>query len=239
MADHRTAPRAAVGAGARLAGRPAGLRAGSTGRAAAVGRLGPAGDRGQCPPGAGGRVRRGPSRSGAAAFRQCRLSAAAGPARARGPGPGCGAVRRRPPDRPAARTAHGQRGADGPPQVDIPAVLRAGGAPGRPDRADVVRHRAAGREPLRRLCGAADPAGAGGDGAAHRSADGAAVLPHRERRPSCLGGDGPGGGAGHTAGADPRGPGPPAVRMALYVDFAATEEDWAAYGSGWGRPDRS
>lgn len=65
-----------------------------------------------------------------------------------------------------------------------------------------------GREPLRRICGAADPAGAGGDGAAHRSADGAAVLPHRERRPSCLGGDGPGGGAGHTAGADPRGPGP-------------------------------
>ncbi|WP_425329514.1 hypothetical protein [Streptomyces inhibens] len=27
--------------------------------------------------------------------------------------------------------------------------------------------------------------------------------------------------------------------MALYVDFAATEEDWAAYGSGWGRRDRS
>ncbi|MGP8302938.1 hypothetical protein ACTPOK_34380 [Streptomyces inhibens] len=27
--------------------------------------------------------------------------------------------------------------------------------------------------------------------------------------------------------------------MALYVDFAATDEDWAAYGSGWGRRGRS
>ncbi|GAO10085.1 hypothetical protein TPA0598_06_02500 [Streptomyces lydicamycinicus] len=27
--------------------------------------------------------------------------------------------------------------------------------------------------------------------------------------------------------------------MALYVDFAATDEDWAAYGKGWGRRHRS
>lgn len=82
-----------------------------------------------------------PSGSGAAALRQRRLSAAAGPARARGPGGRRAVVRRRAPDRSAARTAHGQRGGHGPPQVDIPALLRAGGTPGRPDRADVVRHR--------------------------------------------------------------------------------------------------
>ncbi|MEV0369711.1 hypothetical protein AB0I10_07780 [Streptomyces sp. NPDC050636] len=34
-------------------------------------------------------------------------------------------------------------------------------------------------------------------------------------------------------------PGRQRFGMALYVDFAATEEDWSAYGSGWGRRDRS
>ncbi|MDC7339820.1 glycoside hydrolase family 18 protein [Streptomyces lydicus] len=34
-------------------------------------------------------------------------------------------------------------------------------------------------------------------------------------------------------------PGRSRFGMALYVDFAATEEDWAAYRSGWGRPGRT
>ncbi len=177
-----------------------------------------------------------PLRPGAPALRRPPLPRSPRrPARA-DPRPGRRALRRRPPDRPAARLplllGHHYR----PPQVVVAGVLRAGGAPGGPDRRHVVRHHAAAAEPVRRLWRSRPAPRAGGHPEEHRPAPwacpsttrtGSATgrTPRPSRRPC--------GAYGWAC------PAPTPDRadfgVALYVDFAATEDDWTAYRRDWVR----
>ncbi len=123
-----------------------------------------------------------------------------------------------------------------PPQVVVAEVLRPGGAARRPDRRDVVRHRAPLREHLRRIRGPADLPRPGGHPAHHPPADGPALLLREQPQPL--------GSMPETVAAAVRGarlglsrtdPDRELFGLAPYIDFAASETNWKEFEDGWGR----
>lgn len=143
------------------------------------------------------------------------------------------ALGRRPPDRPAARPPLGERRGQRQREVVVAGVLRPGGPARRPDRRHVVRHLDAAGEPLRRIRRPADQPRPRSHPRVDRPADGPPFfheddLGHHDNAETVDAAV-----RGTRLGLGRTDPGRQRFGVALYVDFAAKEGDWAAYRAGW------